>query len=1118
MPQRNNVGWFDVGMRDDERVAVGEYSRLKEIASELENPQSQCPMLCAFLGRKNKDYALQQLFPQNNIKRHDSEANIKLRSDIVSSNSDWPVLFADGDTGQGNHPPTSKRLQPAARPVWWDCKSGKSLLLVIWARLVFLFTDVMCIFVEDFSGLDEVVEFLECCVRLQSASVLPHDIRPRIILAFQATTEQVSWGRQKEICQRLQDTVQGSFDSTFSGVHAVWLAGGWLSETARYEPLRSMVAAQLDSMRIVRQRHNILLSANNLMALFQTALDHTLQDIERPFELIRATRIGREVSPCLIPNLTHYFKIGAQPEKRLKDLAPSVASALFMDHYTPEMIGLDPRMVFWALYRPAVIEALTESKDSWTEFCPTAFTAMIEYHMDLLFTRFSRDIISSIDLRKEQLISQSGQLSSIKSNKICLYCLFHSAQHVLACGHTVCDRCVQVFGTPMKGFEYRFVVKGCLYCLYQRPLIADILPPTMSPSILAIDGGGVRGVIPLEFLFLIQENLGDCPLQDLVDLAIGTSSGGLIVLGLFLMRWDVPHCAKTFDQLASRIFQQRRQSTFPWPARQSILGNMTRWIQWLLHDSCYDSQIFDTALKDAFGKDRRIFGVSPDDPVGSLYAGSKFGVVTTSISKDTSTFVIGNFNRSHRSCDDYVRPQDLEHEPKAWQAYFTPIELGIGTFQDGGLKHNFAGEIAKQISHQIWPYSKGSTRMLSLGTGAAEPESNRSTPHFRHIFRDGFMRRGFDAWMSSMDTECDWRKMKSRINEANRPDYHRLNVTLGGLPSNVDAVESMDDYRDLVLLQPGSARMAREAAITFLISRFYFVLSGEVADNSTALTWCRGTIRCKGPARRVIMALQRLHPKGLNYTSDYGMVGIFAGLDGLCSSCGCYSHPIAFLVRHVDQVINIYLRADNKRQWKINGFPETLSSLIVKQGLNSSFGQADHGYPSRAPCITCDIAEDRVRPKTQDRRRKRDSQGSQDKRRKRIFNSNTFYTMAPSRFDPHRKDRARYNKRTHTLISKAHELATLCNADVYLIMSHPRGTTVYNSAADPNWPPPDRALELQFPDLKRESQASMTGPVTDPVVEDLKRLCGYFALREKFLNEVSTEESVKSPRVSKIIA
>lgn len=53
----------------------------------------------------------------------------------------------------------------------------------------------------------------------------------------------------------------------------------------------------------------------------------------------------------------------------------------------------------------------------------------------------------------------------------------------------------------------------------------DVLPPTMNPTILAIDGGGVRGVIPLEFLILIQEILGSCSLQDLVDLSLGTSSG-----------------------------------------------------------------------------------------------------------------------------------------------------------------------------------------------------------------------------------------------------------------------------------------------------------------------------------------------------------------------------------------------------------------------------------------------------------------------------------------------------------------------------------------------------------------------------------------------------------------
>ena len=60
----------------------------------------------------------------------------------------------------------------------------------------------------------------------------------------------------------------------------------------------------------------------------------------------------------------------------------------------------------------------------------------------------------------------------------------------------------------------------------------DVLPPTSSPIILAINGGGVRGVIPLEFLLLIQEHLGPCAIQDVVDLAVGTSAGESVSIAI----------------------------------------------------------------------------------------------------------------------------------------------------------------------------------------------------------------------------------------------------------------------------------------------------------------------------------------------------------------------------------------------------------------------------------------------------------------------------------------------------------------------------------------------------------------------------------------------------------
>lgn len=182
-------------------------------------------------------------------------------------------------------------------------------------------------------------------------------------------------------------------------------------------------------------------------------------------------------------------------------------------------------MVFRTLYQTVVTQAYRRSQALWPALCPAQQTDSVERHFSELFEIFSANASTSVNMRRKQLESQSGQLCRLRSNLICLFCLLRTAQHILACGHTLCDRCAQVFGAPVAGLEYQFTVKGCLYCLYQRPLTVDVLPPTMSPTILALDGGGVRGVIPLEFLLLVQEHLRPCTVQDVVDLALGTSSG-----------------------------------------------------------------------------------------------------------------------------------------------------------------------------------------------------------------------------------------------------------------------------------------------------------------------------------------------------------------------------------------------------------------------------------------------------------------------------------------------------------------------------------------------------------------------------------------------------------------
>lgn len=203
-----------------------------------------------------------------------------------------------------------------------------------------------------------------------------------------------------------------------------------------------------------------------------------------------------------------------------------------------------------------------------------------------------------------------------------------------------------------------------------------------------------------------------------------------------------------------------------------------------------------------------------------------------------------------------------------------------------------------------------------------------------------------------METDSDWKKWILRLGAEVRGDCHRLDVSLGHEPQTIDAVDSMEKYRDLVLLQPGSARMAREAATTLLVSRFFFLV-GSLPENTASPFWCVGSVRCKGPAKKIISALEHLYPEGLSYASDSGVIGDFGGQDSLCVSCGCYNHSISLLTRHLDHTVNIYIQDRSKRKWRISGFPETIATFALRQGLEMPFGREDHGYPCREPCQEC---------------------------------------------------------------------------------------------------------------------------------------------------------------------
>ena len=73
--------------------------------------------------------------------------------------------------------------------------------------------------------------------------------------------------------------------------------------------------------------------------------------------------------------------------------------------------------------------------------------------------------------------------------------------------------------------------------------------------VLSIDGGGIKGVFPAAFLATLEDAIGDHVARHF-DLIVGTSTGGIIALGLGL-GLSATEILGFYEQYGPQIFKQR---------------------------------------------------------------------------------------------------------------------------------------------------------------------------------------------------------------------------------------------------------------------------------------------------------------------------------------------------------------------------------------------------------------------------------------------------------------------------------------------------------------------------------------------------------------------------------
>ncbi|KAL4744518.1 acyl transferase/acyl hydrolase/lysophospholipase [Aspergillus terricola var. indicus] len=806
-------------------VAYGSW--LKQLTRELPQPSSVFPQLVFLMGRRLKDRALRQLCRSKYRKR---EKGISLRSDNQT------VLTLE------------------------SCPEKNLFQDVILTKLLFLFTDVVCIFADDVRGLDSVCQLLETWTKIGTASGLPAAVRPRIIIVeSHMNSDDTSLVKEDLL---IQLTACGKpFFEVFNDLEIFCLPPDG------HSPWRLI-------QRAVRERHNSMFNATHLNGFFELALRH-IPHLPQPFDFVFSARQSRPLDGAIVYHISRFTSAANKARLPYEGIASHIASTILMDAYPQGMHQFSPVTVFHSLYQRPCITALR-----------TCYT----------------ELFQAMNIARYQ-----GYWIPVRSTKTCFWCLRRDPEHPQGCGHMICDACVETFGKKAYQTNHEYTVVECILCGKSSQLVVRLKPPTAAPRILSIDGGGPRGVIPLENLEILQEIVGpELAVPDFFDLYMGTSSGGIISLTLAILWMSIADSKSLFKELARKVFSKNLRKHF-----------LTAW----LTDEAYDSSAFDDTLKAHFGGTRRLF----DKPVSNI--SSRKVAVTVSSIKGGEPCIFANYNGGRRM----GKRLDPMNDPLVWEvarataaapSYFsTATFFELGTFQDGGMSgHNCPIELAMLESKRIWRTVPEPDVVLSLGTGYETSGQNRHVTRFRNFLVDGFVPRCFRSAMESTVGQKIWSLFESKIPKESRWRYFRFD------PSFTTPLPPMGntDYWEAY----------RSAARALLTSCLYFQLEAE-PEYQAGQYLCVGTIQTRAPAHPLIRRLL-MESKELSFYKDNLNLGLSLGPDNICKICDHYSLPVRFFVRDLGDRVTLSLRV-GRHSCPLSNFPNSMQWFVEEQMLNCPF-------------------------------------------------------------------------------------------------------------------------------------------------------------------------------------
>ncbi|KAH8799647.1 acyl transferase/acyl hydrolase/lysophospholipase, partial [Xylogone sp. PMI_703] len=962
MKRCDHSHWLSFGTYGNDTCLL-ESNRLQTLTHQIQDPDSQKPSLFVLIGNGSKSQALRELFgiKKRRFRSKRNVGEIHLHLDPSSIFHSRPILLADSDLPQQNlrgKLPVANKCHETIRRALPRAEGGLSQSALdgsidtIYSHLLLPFVDVFCFFSADVGGFRQIARHLAVWLEKAQPSTLPRNTYPRVIIV----TDKISPGAEREkeaknaFLLLLREETTRNLSEQISDVHVVaLLQDRRVSPEARYRRLKEQLLNGSDEVRSNRVDTRTLFSATHFTALFKYACDHFSQASKGPFDFIKASRTQNPVAEDLAEHLSTFLKHIKSAKELTEFAVPVIASSILLDNYPPDSHMFNPESVFRTLYRDVFYQVSNSRviafEGTQDVILRSGFINSVENRLLEFFEESirSKGIPSSM-IHRGNLRIFEDRWRDIHSSSTCFACLRRRPQYGLPCGHIVCENCVLVFGKCSIDDPWIFEVHSCFLCGADMPekLAVRVHPPTAGVGVLCVDGGGGRGSLPLGFMKRIQNRIGlPIPLQRFFKVAFGISSGGLIIMAMFLNGWSIDESIEAFEKLAKLAFKRREVLNIP------ILSRIYELSKSYLTDGLYPAENIEAALKSVFPIDRSILDYSHTTSIGARV---RLPVATI---HDPSCCIFTNYNgvgtREQDQAYHIIQPEDGYGKVPLWEIarsasaaprFFPPKEIDrVSTFQDPGPLQNDPLLSALSEVAAMFPYVEEPDFMVSLGTGAPRVKGTKlsmSAPGPLSIWKDGAFPRL-------------WRIMRDRhVKQIFRthPRYHRLDIEFDGALPRLDDTRSIHELQLKAQEDYSVSEVVENIARCAIASVFYFELdsipeecNGEFRGTGFIFCW----VRQSDPVFRVLLD-QLSRSSSMFYINNCPIPGTL-GDGSFIGKDGNFRKRVDL---SVSDRFTISLKQENSEPYNISGSPYSVKKLIKVQGLDAYFGRADHGKRKRS--------------------------------------------------------------------------------------------------------------------------------------------------------------------------